>query len=89
MLIYNNIYHEWIKGQCKELVEKYLKCMQSSNMSIEQCRQLSREYLECRMKRFVRNIVRLRVTFLSNLMAATEEWQTLGFDNDIQKSDDR
>ncbi|ORZ31176.1 hypothetical protein BCR44DRAFT_1442911 [Catenaria anguillulae PL171] len=51
-------------GECKALVQKYLKCLKESKASNMSCRELSKAYLECRMQR--------------GLMAK-DEMQNLGF----------
>ncbi|KAI3634231.1 hypothetical protein MIR68_007835 [Amoeboaphelidium protococcarum] len=38
-------------GLCKDLAQKYMKCIKKNKGSIEKCRDISKEYLQCRMDR--------------------------------------
>jgi len=51
-------------GECKHIIENYLKCLKVNDLKSVDCRDLTQEYLRCRMDH--------------NLMAKTE-WKNLGF----------
>ncbi|KAK9904671.1 hypothetical protein WJX75_000194 [Coccomyxa subellipsoidea] len=38
-------------GECKQLKEDYMHCLQHNNSQAEECRSLAKAYLECRMER--------------------------------------
>lgn len=52
-------------GECKNLMIKYLECLQKTKCETSHCREISKEYLKCRM---------------DNHLMAKEEWKKLGFD---------
>lgn len=54
------------EGECKDMMSRYLSCLQNSANNSSQCRGESKKYLECRMTR--------------GLMQQ-EEWKNLGMSN--------
>jgi cytochrome c oxidase assembly protein subunit 19 len=59
------------EGQCRTVVGRYLKCLQEHGSDQTACRALAKIYLACRMDR--------------GLMAR-DEWPTLGFPDEHNKS---
>jgi cytochrome c oxidase assembly protein subunit 19 len=52
------------EGECKDIINKYLKCLKGTELDSSQCREVAKEYLGCRMDR--------------NLMAK-DDFKNLGF----------
>ena len=52
------------EGECRPLVEKYLRCLKANRAVLTPCRELAKRYFECRMQ--------------SGLMAS-DDWNNLGF----------
>lgn len=54
-------------GDCRKIVQKYLKCLHAKQLDTSECRNIAKEYLQCRMD--------------NNLMAK-ESMEDLGFAED-------
>lgn len=52
------------EGECKDIINKYLKCLKGTDLDSSRCREIAKEYLGCRMDR--------------NLMAK-DDFKNLGF----------
>ncbi|XP_041362780.1 cytochrome c oxidase assembly protein COX19-like [Gigantopelta aegis] len=58
------------KGECKEVMFKYMRCLRRNELENTKCRETSLEYLKCRMEK--------------NLMQK-EDYDKLGFRDIIQE----
>ena len=41
-----------LSGECKDYMEKYMKCLQQNKSEHSQCRQAAKDYLQCRMEKY-------------------------------------
>ncbi|XP_046569703.1 cytochrome c oxidase assembly protein COX19-like isoform X2 [Haliotis rubra] len=68
--IYKSPQAQYIQGECKDFMFKYMQCLRINKHSNSQCRDESKDYLQCRMDR--------------NLMTK-ESWEKLGYTTDSPK----
>lgn len=63
------------EGECKDVMIRYLDCLQKQKGDNQVCKPISKEYLQCRMER--------------QLMDREEDWTNLGFERDIAHIKDK